>query len=142
MKRRILCRLAQFVEFVDEIDQSMAKLVYGWQEVKLQLHVSAGWYAIVATGYCGVDIRKCYSLTGVNVRPTKSGITLRQIERRHLKEVAKNNNKEVSGSCRCSALLDERRPFQPGRRNRLWRMQPVRDTWQLNGRTLTLIKEL
>jgi hypothetical protein len=57
--------------------------------VKLQLHVSAGWYAIVATGYCGVDIRKCYSLTGVNVRPTKSGITLRKIERRYLKEVAK-----------------------------------------------------
>jgi predicted transglutaminase-like cysteine proteinase len=57
--------------------------------VKLQLHVSTGWYAIVANGYCDVDIRKCYSLTGVGVRPTKSGIILRQTEWRHLKEVAK-----------------------------------------------------
>jgi hypothetical protein len=72
--------LAQFVEFFEEMDQNVAKL---------QLHVSAGWYAIVATGYCCVDIQKYYSLTVVGVRPMKSGITLRQTERRHVKELAK-----------------------------------------------------
>jgi hypothetical protein len=75
-----LCRWAQFVEFFDEIDQNVAKLVDGQQEVKLQLHVGAGWYVSVTTGYRCVDIQKFYSLTGVGIRPTKSGIALRLSE--------------------------------------------------------------
>jgi hypothetical protein len=39
-----LCRWAQFVEFFDEIVQSVTKLVDSQQEVKLQLHVVADWY--------------------------------------------------------------------------------------------------
>jgi hypothetical protein len=31
------------VEYFDENDQSVAKLVKGQQEIKLQLHVGAGW---------------------------------------------------------------------------------------------------
>jgi hypothetical protein len=46
-----LCRWALFVEFFDEIDQSVAKLVDGQQKVELQLHVGAGWYVSVTTGY-------------------------------------------------------------------------------------------
>jgi hypothetical protein len=46
-----LCRWALFVEFFDEIDQSVAMLVDGQQEVELQLHVGAGWYVSVTTGY-------------------------------------------------------------------------------------------
>jgi hypothetical protein len=37
------CRWAQFVEYFDEIDESVAKLVGRQQEVKLQLHVGTGW---------------------------------------------------------------------------------------------------
>jgi hypothetical protein len=67
----------------------VAKLVDGQQEVKLQLHVGASWYVSVTTGCRCVDIRKFYSLTGVGIRPTKSGIALRLSEWSRLKEVAK-----------------------------------------------------
>jgi hypothetical protein len=90
-----LCRWAQFVEFFDEIDQSVAKLVDGQQAVKLQLHVGAGWYVSVTTGYRCVDIRKFYSLAGVGIRPTKSGIALRLSEWSRLKEVAKEMKEKV-----------------------------------------------
>jgi hypothetical protein len=49
---------SQFVEYFDENDQSVAKLVEGQQEIKLQLHVGAGWYMSITTGYRCVDIRK------------------------------------------------------------------------------------
>jgi hypothetical protein len=62
-----LCRWAQF-EFFDEIDHSMAKLVDGQQEVKLQLHVGAGWYVSVTTGYRCVDIRKFYIVRPASAR--------------------------------------------------------------------------
>jgi hypothetical protein len=66
-----LCRWAQFVEFFDKIDQSVAQFVDGQQEMKLQLHVGVGWYVSVTTGYRCVDIRKFYSLTGVGIRPNQ-----------------------------------------------------------------------
>jgi hypothetical protein len=42
-----VCRWAPFVEFFDQIDQTVAKLVDGQREVKLQFHVVAGWYVSV-----------------------------------------------------------------------------------------------
>ena len=90
-----LCRWAQFVEFFDEIDQSVAKLVDDQQQIELQLHIGAGWYVSVTTGYRCVDIRKFYSRTGVGIRPTKSGIALRLSEWSRLKEVAKEMKEKV-----------------------------------------------
>jgi hypothetical protein len=84
-----LRRWAQFVEFSDEIEQSVAKLDDGQQEVKLQLHVGSDRYVSFTTGYRCVDIRKFYSLTGVGIRQTKSGIALRLFKWSGLKEVAK-----------------------------------------------------
>jgi hypothetical protein len=51
-----LCRCSS--SFFDENDQSIAKLVEGQQEIKLQLHVGAGWCVSITTGYRCVDIRK------------------------------------------------------------------------------------
>jgi hypothetical protein len=84
-----LCRGAQFVVF-DEIDQSVAKLVDGQQEVKVQLLVVAGWYMSVSK--YRISLRRhsrVLQWTGVCVRPTKLGIALRLSEWSRLKEVAK-----------------------------------------------------
>jgi hypothetical protein len=52
-------RWAQFVEFFDEIDSAVDKLVKD-EEVKLNLHVGEAWYVSVTSGYRCVDIRKYY----------------------------------------------------------------------------------
>jgi hypothetical protein len=90
-----LSRWAQFIDFFHEIDQSVAKLVDGQQEVKLQLHVGAGRCVIVTSGYCCVDIRKFCSVTCVGIRPTESGIALRLSEWSRVKEVAKLLNEKI-----------------------------------------------
>jgi hypothetical protein len=80
-------RWAQFVEFFDEIDNAVNKLI---REVKLRLHIGASWYVSVATGYRCVDIRKyCMAQDGA-VKPTKTGIALRLYEWSRLLEVVKD----------------------------------------------------
>jgi hypothetical protein len=37
-------RWAQTVEYFDEIDSAVAKLIKGEEDVKLQLHDGAAWY--------------------------------------------------------------------------------------------------
>jgi hypothetical protein len=53
---------AQFVEYFDEIDNAVAKLIQGEEEVKLQLHVGAAWYVSVTTGFRCIDLRKFFAL--------------------------------------------------------------------------------
>jgi hypothetical protein len=81
-------RWAHFVEQFVEIDESVAKLTAGQQDVKLQLHIGGGWYVSVTSGFYCVDVRKFYYLPGVGVRPTKTGIALRLYEWVRLKVVA------------------------------------------------------
>jgi hypothetical protein len=81
-------RWAQFVEFFDEIDNAVNKLIR--EEVKLRLHIGASWYVSVATGYRCVDNRKCYMAQDGAVKPTKTGIALRLYEWSRLLEVVKD----------------------------------------------------
>jgi hypothetical protein len=67
---------AQFVEFYDEIDSAVDKLVKD-EEVKLHLHVGAAWYVSVNSGYRCVDIRKYYLARDGAMKPIKTGIVLR-----------------------------------------------------------------
>jgi hypothetical protein len=82
-------RWAQFVEFFDEIDNAVNKLIRE-EEVKLRLHIGASWYVSVATGYRCVDIRKYYMAQDGAVKPTKTGIALRLYEWSRLLEVVKD----------------------------------------------------
>jgi hypothetical protein len=81
-------RWAQFVEFFDEIDSAVDKLVKD-EEVKLHLHVGAAWYVSVTSGYRCVDIRKFYLARDGAIKPTKTGIALRLFEWSRLKETVK-----------------------------------------------------
>jgi hypothetical protein len=69
-------RWAHFVEKFAEIDECVAKLTAGQQDVKLQLHVGGGWYVNVTSVFYCVDVRKFYHLPGVGVRSTKTGIAM------------------------------------------------------------------
>jgi hypothetical protein len=80
-------RWAQFVEYFNDITDNVAKLEQGQQDVKLKLHVGAGWYVSVTSGYPCVDIRKFYFRPGFGERPTRSGIALRLHEWSRLKEI-------------------------------------------------------
>jgi hypothetical protein len=71
-------RWAQFVEFFDEIDNAVNKLIR--DEVKLPLHIGASWYVLVATGYRCEDIRKYYLAQDGAVKSTKTSIALRLYE--------------------------------------------------------------
>jgi hypothetical protein len=81
-------RRAQFVEFFDEIDSAVDKLVKD-DAVKLRLHVGAAWYVSVTSGYRCVDIRKYYLAQDGAIKPTKTGIALRLFECSRLKETVK-----------------------------------------------------
>lgn len=82
-------RWSHLTEYFDTIDDCVAKLVLGQQEVKLQTHIGGGWYVSVTSGFRCVDIRQFYNLPGVGERPTKTGIALRLFEWDRLKAVAK-----------------------------------------------------
>jgi hypothetical protein len=78
---------SQFVEYFNDIGDSVTKLMQKEEDVKLQLHIGGGWYVSVSSGYWCVDIRKFYCLPGVGVKPTKNGIALRLREWGRLKDV-------------------------------------------------------
>jgi hypothetical protein len=80
-------RWAQFVEYFNDIADNVAKLEQGRQDVKLKLHIGAGWYVSVTSGFLCVDVRKFYLQPGVGERPTRSGIALRLPEWRRLQQI-------------------------------------------------------
>lgn len=82
-------RWAWFISFFTEIDEAVAKLVAGEQDVKLQLSIGGGWYVSVTSGYRCVDVRKFYWLPGVGERPTKTGLALRLIEWAKVQHIAR-----------------------------------------------------
>jgi hypothetical protein len=81
-------RWAQFVEYFDEIDNAVAKLIKGEEEVKLQLHVGAAWYVSVTTGYRCIDLRKFFRAQDGAIKPTRTGFAIRLSEWDRVKLIA------------------------------------------------------
>jgi hypothetical protein len=98
-------RWAQFIEFFDEIDSAVDKLVKD-EEVKLRLHVGAAWYVSVTSGYRCVDIRKFYLARDGAIKPTKTGIALRLFEWSRLKETVKEIKEKVAEAQLCWTQAD------------------------------------
>jgi hypothetical protein len=118
-------RWAHFVEQLAEIDECVAKLTAGQQDVKLQLHVGGGWYVSVTSGFYCVDPRKFYHLPGVGVRPTKTGIALHLYEWARLKAVAEEIRQRHPKVAQAQPCWTQATHFEGGA-NGLQRMQPLR----------------
>jgi hypothetical protein len=84
-------RWAQFVEYFDEIDNAVAKLIKGEEEVKLQLHVGAAWYVSVTTGFRCIDLRKFFRAQDGAIKPTKTGFAI------HLTEIGIYQDGQLHG---------------------------------------------
>jgi hypothetical protein len=96
---------AQFVEFFDEIDNAINKLIR--EEVKLRLHIGASWYVSEATGYRCVDIRKYYMARRCQI--DKTGIALRLYEWSRLLKVVrhiKEKHSKVAQAQPCWTQID------------------------------------
>lgn len=83
-------RWSWFVGHLDEIDNSVSKLVKGEEEVKLKLHIGGGWYVSVATGYRCVDIRKYFLAQDGTVKPTCKGFAIRIPEWERVKKITRD----------------------------------------------------
>ena len=86
----VFSRWAQFVEYFDEIDNSLGKLIKGETDVKLQLHIGGGWFVSVTSGFRCVDVRKFFITPSNEIKATKSGFAIRLPEWDRIKEVAKD----------------------------------------------------
>jgi hypothetical protein len=82
-------RWAQFVEYFDEIDNAVAKLIKGEEEVKLQLHVGAAWYVSVTTGFRCIDLRKFFRAQDGAIKPTRTGFAIRLSEWDRIKLISR-----------------------------------------------------
>lgn len=82
-------RWAQFVEYFEEVDNAVSKLVKDEGEVKLRIHIGGGWHVSVTSGYHCVDLRKFFLAQDGATKPTRTGIALRLSEWDRLKQIAR-----------------------------------------------------
>jgi hypothetical protein len=98
-------RWAQFVEYFDEIDNAVAKLIKE-EEVKLQLHVGAAWYVSVTTGFRCIDLRKFFRAQDGAIKLTRTGFAIRLSEWDRIKLIAQEMKAKHPKIADDSTLLD------------------------------------
>jgi hypothetical protein len=98
----IYSRWAQFVEYFEEIDNAVAKLMKGEADVKLKLHIGGAWFVSVTTGFRCIDVRKFYVIPGGETKATKTGIAIRLSEWDRVKEIAREmKEKKIADAQPC-----------------------------------------
>jgi hypothetical protein len=105
----IYSRWAHFVEYFDEIDDAIARLVKGDADIKLQIHIGGAWFVSVTSGFMCVDIRKFYIAPGGETKATKTGIAIRLSEWDRVKDIAremKEKNPKIANAQPCWTNAD------------------------------------
>lgn len=101
-------RWAQFVEYIDDVDNAVAKLMKE-EQVAIRMHIGGAWHVSVTTGYRCVDIRRFYMAKDGSTKATRTGIALRLPEWDRIKQVVseiKEKHPKVANSAPCWTQSD------------------------------------